>query len=35
MVEDIDAGKVETYSMDQVMDKLKTELKFEDEEPTE
>jgi hypothetical protein len=35
MVEDIDAGKVETYSMDQVMDKLKTELKFEDEELTE
>jgi len=35
MVEDVELGKVETYSMDEVMDKLKSELEWEDEEPTE
>ena len=34
MVEDVELGKVETYSMDEVMDKLKSELEWEDEEPT-
>ena len=33
MVEDVELGKVETYSMDEVMDKLKSELELEDEDP--
>ena len=33
MVEDVELGKVETYSMDEVMDKLKSELEWEDEDP--
>ena len=34
MVEDVELGKVETYSMDEVMEKLKDELELEDEEST-
>ena len=33
MVEDVELGKVETYSMDEVMEKLKSELEDEDPEP--
>lgn len=29
MVEDIELGKVETYSMDEVMDRIKSELDYE------
>ena len=32
MVEDIELGKVETYSMDEVMDKLKDKWGEEDED---
>jgi len=32
MVEDIELGKVETYSMDEVMDRLKEELKYDEED---
>lgn len=34
MVEDIELGKVETYSMDEVMEKLKLDLEDENEEST-
>ena len=34
MVEDIDTGKVKTYSMDEVMNELKNNWAEEDEEPT-
>ena len=33
MVEDVELGKVETYSMDEVMDKLKDKWGEEDEDP--
>lgn len=35
MCEDIELGKVETYSMDEVMERLKNELNEDDEETTE
>ena len=34
MVEDVKDGKVETYSMDEVMEKLKDNWVEDDEEPT-
>jgi hypothetical protein len=34
MCEDVELGKVETYSMDEVMERLKTELNEDDEELT-
>ena len=34
MVEDVELGKVETYSMDEVMDRLKNELDIDDETTT-
>ena len=37
MVEDVELGKVETYSMDEVMDRLKNlvdGVELDDEEPT-
>ena len=32
MVEDIELGKVETYSMDEVMDRLKEELEHDEQD---
>ena len=32
MVEDIELGKVETYSMDEVMDRLKEELDYDEQD---